>query len=290
MATPTPTPTTTNVPTTVPTFKCVLLGDSQCGKTTFITKLLTGAYNDKYVPTLGVEVHPLTFKTTRGSIRFNVWDMAGQERYIGLGEAYYSGANCAIIMYDATSHESCHHIADWHTKILKVCPNIPIVLVANKTDACKFDRDCRFSGYHLYNYQISCKNTDDTPIHLLVNPFMWLVGELFGRSVEFICVNRPLMSVNTYGCDDPVKINKWDQELNTIPLFVPFKRDDLLIFSADLPKSCPLNHDLPADEFGYKKGSLDSNIALIYMPKLIEFLRDWFTLEDIEAFIHMRIK
>lgn len=34
---------------------------------------LTGEF-EKYVATLGVEVHPLVFHTNRGPIKFNVWD------------------------------------------------------------------------------------------------------------------------------------------------------------------------------------------------------------------------
>ena len=39
--------------------------------------------------TLGVEVHPLCFHTTRGTIVFNVWDTAGQEKFGGLRDGYY---------------------------------------------------------------------------------------------------------------------------------------------------------------------------------------------------------
>lgn len=41
------------------------------------------------VATLGVEVHPLVFHTTRGTIKYNVWDTAGQEKFGGLRDGYY---------------------------------------------------------------------------------------------------------------------------------------------------------------------------------------------------------
>lgn len=181
MAACTPTYTYAHTHTPVPTYKCVLLGDSQCGKTTFVMKVLNGEYIEKYVPTLGVEVHPITIKTSSGPVRFNVWDTAGQEQYAGLGEEYYRGADCAIIMYDVTDESSCLHIEDWDKKILKVRPDIPIVLVGNKKDAVKSGiRDYRSSGYHLYDYNISCKNDDEISI---IEPFMWLVEELKNKSV-----------------------------------------------------------------------------------------------------------
>jgi small GTP-binding protein len=56
-----------------------LVGDGGVGKTTFVKRHLTGEFEKKYVATLGVEVHPLTFHTNRGAMKFNVWDTAGQE-------------------------------------------------------------------------------------------------------------------------------------------------------------------------------------------------------------------
>ena len=41
---------------------------------------------EKYIATLGVEVHPLVFHNNRGHIQFNVWDIASQKKFGGLRE------------------------------------------------------------------------------------------------------------------------------------------------------------------------------------------------------------
>jgi GTP-binding nuclear protein Ran len=115
-------------------FKCVLLGDGACGKTTWINLLLQGEFTPNYIPTLGVEVHPLTFTTSSDPIRFNVWDTAGQEQYGGLREGYYINANCVILMFDLSKRSTYEHLDQWHRDLVGVCENIPIVVVGNKVD------------------------------------------------------------------------------------------------------------------------------------------------------------
>merc|ERR1712232_460041 len=83
----------------IPTFKLILVGDGGTGKTTFVKRHLTGEFEKKYVATLGVEVHPLVFHTNRGTIRFNVWDTAGQEKFGGLRDGYYIQGQCAIVLF-----------------------------------------------------------------------------------------------------------------------------------------------------------------------------------------------
>ena len=73
----------------VATFKLILVGDGGTGKTTFVKRHLTGEFQKKYVATIGVEVHPLYFHTSRGVVCFNVWDTAGQEKFGGLRDGYY---------------------------------------------------------------------------------------------------------------------------------------------------------------------------------------------------------
>jgi GTP-binding nuclear protein Ran len=61
----------------IPTFKLVLVGDGGVGKTTFVKRHISGEFEKRYIATVGVEVHPLKFHTSRGHIIFDVWDTAG---------------------------------------------------------------------------------------------------------------------------------------------------------------------------------------------------------------------
>jgi GTP-binding nuclear protein Ran len=69
-------------------FKLVLVGDGGVGKTTYVKRFETGEFEKKYVATVGAEVHVLDFSTTKGMMRFSVWDTAGQEKLTVLKDGY----------------------------------------------------------------------------------------------------------------------------------------------------------------------------------------------------------
>jgi len=163
----------------VPEFKLILVGDGGVGKTTFVKRHLTGEFEKKYVATLGVEVHPLEFHTNHGKIKFNVWDTAGQEKFGGLRDGYYIQGQCAIIMFDVTSRITYKHVPNWHRDLVRVCDNIPIVLVGNKVDIKERKVKAKQVTFHrkknLPYYDISAKSN-----YHFEKPFLWLARRICG--------------------------------------------------------------------------------------------------------------
>eukprot|EP00994_Dinema_validum_P001980 NODE_1418_length_964_cov_172.993443_g911_i3.p1 GENE.NODE_1418_length_964_cov_172.993443_g911_i3~~NODE_1418_length_964_cov_172.993443_g911_i3.p1 ORF type:complete len:218 (-),score=60.25 NODE_1418_length_964_cov_172.993443_g911_i3:266-919(-) len=161
----------------VATFKLILVGDGGTGKTTFVKRHLTGEFEKKYIATIGVEVHPLTFHTNRGLICFNVWDTAGQEKFGGLRDGYYIQGNCAIIMFDVTSRQTYKNVPNWHRDIVRVCDNIPIVLVGNKVDVMERMVKAKQITFHrkknLQYYDVSAKSN-----YNFEKPFLWLAKKM----------------------------------------------------------------------------------------------------------------
>eukprot|EP00695_Tsukubamonas_globosa_P002386 TRINITY_DN350_c0_g1_i2.p1 TRINITY_DN350_c0_g1~~TRINITY_DN350_c0_g1_i2.p1 ORF type:complete len:175 (+),score=40.06 TRINITY_DN350_c0_g1_i2:70-594(+) len=117
----------------VPQFKLILIGDGGTGKTTFVKRHMTGEFEKKYIPTIGVEVRPLHFTTNRGPIIFNCWDTAGQEKFGGLRDGYYINGQAAILMFDVTSRQTYKNVPNWHRDIVRVCENIPSCFAATRS-------------------------------------------------------------------------------------------------------------------------------------------------------------
>ncbi|KAJ1415896.1 Small GTPase superfamily [Sesbania bispinosa] len=162
-----------------PSFKLVIVGDGGTGKTTFVKRHLTGEFEKKYEPTIGVEVHPLDFFTNCGKIRFYCWDTAGQEKFGGLRDGYYIHGQCAIIMFDVTARLTYKNVPTWHRDLCRVCENIPIVLCGNKVDVKNRQVKAKQVTFHrkknLQYYEISAKSN-----YNFEKPFLYLARKLAG--------------------------------------------------------------------------------------------------------------
>eukprot|EP00525_Craspedostauros_australis_P004176 CAMPEP_0198133444 /NCGR_PEP_ID=MMETSP1442-20131203/59565_1 /TAXON_ID= /ORGANISM="Craspedostauros australis, Strain CCMP3328" /LENGTH=301 /DNA_ID=CAMNT_0043794561 /DNA_START=560 /DNA_END=1466 /DNA_ORIENTATION=+ len=186
-----------------PEFKLILVGDGGVGKTTFVKRHLTGEFEKKYVATLGVEVHPLTFHTNRGPIKFNVWDTAGQEKFGGLRDGYYIQGQCAIIMFDVTSRITYKNVPNWHRDLTRVCENIPIVLTGNKVEIKDRKVKAKQITFHrkknLQYYDISAKSN-----YNFEKPFLWLARKLSGDNALHF-VEAPALQPPEFTIDEQTK-------------------------------------------------------------------------------------
>ena len=206
----------------VPEFKLLLVGDGGVGKTTLVKRHRTGEFEKKYIPTLGVEVHPLKFNTNCGEICFNVWDTAGQEKFGGLRDGYYIQGQCAIIMFDVTARVSYKNVPNWHRDITRVCENIPIVLCGNKVEVKERKVKTRQITFHrkknLQYFEISAKVN-----YNFEKPFIWIARKLAGNP-NLTFVEAPALAPPEADIDMN-KMAEYEKELQAAAA-VPLDDDD----------------------------------------------------------------
>ena len=220
-------------------FKVVLIGDGGVGKTTFINRHRTGEFTTKYSPTMGVEVSVLNFYTNIGEVVLNIWDCAGQEKYGGLRDGYYIGADATIIMCDVTSKVTCRSIHNWYKDLSKVKDDIPIVLCGNKSD-CK-DRKVSTEDMLLYKkhdmtyYDISAKSN-----YNFEKPFLSLIRQLLKNDticfVEGPAVLPPEIKINHHEHQDDTELEGTEHD-NTDNIAYDGFCDTLFDYWHQLPKT-----------------------------------------------------
>jgi GTPase SAR1 family protein len=92
-----------------------------------------------YIPTLGVEVHPLVVNTNHGRMRLNVWDCAGLERYGGLRDGYYIQADGAMV-FSANPHPIDEY-RKWCSDLRRTLEDRPMLCVHTKCDMGRCDQN-----------------------------------------------------------------------------------------------------------------------------------------------------
>ena len=113
-----------------------ILGNSEVGKTSFITKYNKNTFNESYISTVGVDFIKKDIKLPGGEeIRILLYDTAGQERYKSISFNLIKKADGVLLMYDITKRDTFDAISIWIEKIKEERgDNFPLVLIGNKCD------------------------------------------------------------------------------------------------------------------------------------------------------------
>ncbi|CAL8084181.1 unnamed protein product [Orchesella dallaii] len=121
-------------------FKVIIIGDPTVGKTSFVQRYVQGSFKRDYKGTVGVDFALKVFKWSESqTIRLQLWDIAGQERFTWMTRVYYKDAHGCIIMFDLTNRNSFQNTIKWKKDVDSKCmlPDgspIPCMLLANKCD------------------------------------------------------------------------------------------------------------------------------------------------------------
>ncbi|MFX0057686.1 MAG: Rab family GTPase [Candidatus Hodarchaeota archaeon] len=116
--------------------KVIIIGEPGVGKTSLVKKFISGQFSRDYRASIGTNIFikKLDLDSDK-SISMQIWDIAGQERWINMRHIYYRGAHGALIVGDLTRKNTFIQIEQfWNPDLLRYCKNIPIILLANKND------------------------------------------------------------------------------------------------------------------------------------------------------------
>jgi small GTP-binding protein len=115
--------------------KVVVLGVSNVGKTSIVSRSVLGSFSASEQPTLGTAFSLKVVNCESVTINLQIWDTAGQERFRALAPMYYHNANVALLVFDLSCQESLEGARQWAAQ-LKMHSDMQtiIYLIGNKCD------------------------------------------------------------------------------------------------------------------------------------------------------------
>ena len=111
------------------------LGNTEVGKTSYITRYTENNFQEIYLATIGVDfkVKNITIKEKVYKLFF--YDTTGQEKYKSISFNIIKNAQGIIIMYDITNKNSFDSVTQWITSVQELKgKKIPMILIGNKID------------------------------------------------------------------------------------------------------------------------------------------------------------
>ena len=102
--------------------KLAVVGDGGAGKSTLISRLVTGEFLDKSM-TVGFDVESWTVSTDESqAMKVALFDFGGQKQFRFFQGSLILGAKAALIVFDCCSFNSLFKIREW-TDLIAAIPN-----------------------------------------------------------------------------------------------------------------------------------------------------------------------
>ncbi|NXK17096.1 RAB44 protein, partial [Arenaria interpres] len=116
-------------------YNVLFIGDSHVGKTSFLYRLHTNAFNPHLTATVGLDYQIKNLMVDNKHFALRLWDSAGQERYRSITKQFFRKADGVVLMYDTTSEYSFSDTRYWLSCIQEGAEDgVVILLLGNKTD------------------------------------------------------------------------------------------------------------------------------------------------------------
>ena len=115
--------------------KLMVIGETRVGKTSLIKKYTRDVFGGTYLTTVGIDFQEKIVKIEGKSIKLQIWDTAGEERFRNIAKNYFNTSDGFLLVYDITSKETLEKLDYWYEQIKENAPEHTKCIVAgNKSD------------------------------------------------------------------------------------------------------------------------------------------------------------
>jgi len=160
--------------------KVIVLGDSAVGKSSLINRIKNNKFHE-LPSTLSIEYHSYITSVNNYTLRMQIWDTAGQEKFNAIINNYYKGTDVGIFLYSIDNEKSFINVENWFKNLKENNINTLNILIGNKRDkeneeggrvityerAEKFAEDNKFFAFR----EISCKSKGQDELNNILEIF-----------------------------------------------------------------------------------------------------------------------
>ncbi|XP_010191571.1 PREDICTED: ras-related protein Rab-17 [Mesitornis unicolor] len=168
------------------TYKVVLLGSTSVGKSSLAYRYVKNDFKES-LPTVGCSFFTQILNLEVATVKFEIWDTAGQEKYHSVCHLYYRGASAALLVYDIANKETLNRAKLWLRELEKefLPDEIVIALVGNKTDLAAEREVATEEGQEFARTEgLLFMETSAKSSHQVDDIFMAIAQELLKREQE----------------------------------------------------------------------------------------------------------
>jgi Ras-related protein Rab-1A len=94
-------------------FSVCLIGNTNVGKTSLLTRYCDNIFKEKYTNTIGVDFRIISLKHKDHNIKLHLWDTAGQERFKSISVNYFRKVHGFFFVFDLSNRESFDQLVNW---------------------------------------------------------------------------------------------------------------------------------------------------------------------------------
>lgn len=132
------------------TRKVIVIGAGAVGKTSLLHRFVENKFLFQYKLTIGADFLSkviVGFPDPESTVKLQIWDIGGQERYRFLRSSFFEGANGALAVFDVSRQQTFIELEEWLSDLRRFAgEDIPFIILGNKIDLIqeiggKYDRE-----------------------------------------------------------------------------------------------------------------------------------------------------
>jgi small GTP-binding protein len=114
--------------------KVCMMGAFATGKTSLVSRFVSGIFSEKYLSTVGVKIDRHVVDVDGQEMTLILWDLHGQDEFQRVRKSYLRGSSGCLLVVDGTRIATLHAAIKMHAENEDVIGDIPFIVAINKSD------------------------------------------------------------------------------------------------------------------------------------------------------------